>query len=1005
MPKRYWFWALREAVIRMNLLPCRPATPGTSTDSELGEFEDFPPDTSEAARRIGVTTLRFDSDPDPSAFRGATPSDPQLTTPFELYYGVRPDYRTLFRWGCLGYYRRVRDSSGARTNFDLQSSVGIALGRSNHTNGMIFWDPVTQRMNVSADYRLDSDAAIGTHFPNVIYDGQISPLVLRGGNQSSKEPFPPGSPVQIDIDGDFILGNIAAVPIGPEMPHYQVTFPDSPDLLEVPPARISAPDEPVFTRSAPVEPEDATTNLILPTMPDWIKDDTHVTLLADGTRRRGTIQNSDSGWQFQQVTSSGRTTFRYDLADLPVTWQDRLTEGSLELGWQTPERAFHVSAKGITQGIPRSFVSSMKPDNPDRKIWVESYNEESNGLKEQDTYSVITAQEYKDKYSAYQILPTMCVQTIKKDEEGVPVRAKSRIVALGNHEDRIWEKSEKFAPVLRDESARLMTSMAVQYGRIEKQGDCKNAFCQSYLPEGETIILRPPKGAPLTKLGDLWLLRKTLYGLRRSPYHWYQSIKKILLNMGLAQSPHDPCVFYGKLQDDLPPIYIGLYVDDFKYFSLSDEVEALFEKRLSTKCRVDFMGEVSWFLGSKYEWERLPDGRLTVSITQTAKSEDILETHGMTNCNPIASPYRTGFPIDRIPHDGVPIESKTALVKKFQSLVGGILWLQRHTRPDLSTAVSLLSSHSHNPSAGHYEAGKRVLAYIKGTLDRGIRFTQGGQPIDATFSFPMEDGAYTDANWGPQDASHPLAGQTVTLEEVKSLLGHVVFRIGGPICWGCTREKDTVSRSSCESEIYSADEGTKSVLTIRHLLQDLGQSDGYKPTPLRNDNRGCVDWTKGCTVSRKLRHINMRELAVRAAQLNKDISVEHIEGKLNIADLFTKEMKDTAHFHDLALTITSPRRISEILSPIEKTVSSLPMSTSGLDIPLSHPAASAALATEGGIGSNKVSLAVRELTRLLAVPGVRAHLILMARARSTPNGDRQTSIAETILTTMPIAAA
>jgi hypothetical protein len=54
----------------------------------------------------------------------------------------------------------------------------------------------------------------------------------------------------------------------------------------------------------------------------------------------------------------------------------------------------------------------------------------------------------------------MNVQTIKKDERGNPDRAKSRIVALGNYEDRIWEKSEKYAPVLRDENSRAMTTMA-----------------------------------------------------------------------------------------------------------------------------------------------------------------------------------------------------------------------------------------------------------------------------------------------------------------------------------------------------------------------------------------------------------------------------------------------------------------------------------------------------------------------------------------------------------------
>jgi hypothetical protein len=577
------------------------------------------------------------------------------------------------------------------------------------------------------------------------------------------------------------------------------------------------------------------------------------------------------------------------------------------------EKAFHVSAKDLTQSVPASFQRSLQLGNPDRPIWVDSYIEEANGLKEQYTYVTITAKEYREKYSDIQIIPSMCVQTVKKDEVGAPVCAKSRIVALGNHEDRVWEKNENFFPVLRDESSRLMTSMAVQAGRREKQGDCKNAFCQSYLPKDETIIIRPPKGCPLSKPGVLWLLRKMLYGLRRSPYHWYQNIKKILLSLGLEQSPHDPCVFYGSLRKDLPPIYIGLYVDDFKYFSLSDECKTLFETQLGAQCRVDFMGEVSWFLGCKYKWENLPNGKLTVSITQTAKAEELIKAHGMKECNPVASPYRSGLVIDRIPGDGIPLDDKQELVKNYQSLVGGLLWLQRQTRPDISTAVSLLSSYSHKPTQSHYESAERVLAYLQGSLDRGIRFVQGGPSTHANISFPTEDGAYTDANWGPQDASHPTTGlETVTIQEVQSLLGRVIFRMGGPVVWGCTREKTTVSRSSCESEIYATDEGTKSVLTVRHLLQDLGQIDGTVPTPVWNDNRGCADWTKGVSVSKKLRHMNMRELGVRLAQTKGNVDVRHIEGKRNIADIFTKEIKDSSHFQEMAFTITTPRLVADL---------------------------------------------------------------------------------------------
>jgi hypothetical protein len=122
MPRCYWFWALREAVICMNMLPCRPAVPGTHTNSQAHEFEYFSPATMAHAR-------------------AATESLLPLTTPFKLFYGTQPDSRTLFQWGCLGYFCRVCASSGGRGQFDMHSSIGIALGRSNHTNGMIFLGP------------------------------------------------------------------------------------------------------------------------------------------------------------------------------------------------------------------------------------------------------------------------------------------------------------------------------------------------------------------------------------------------------------------------------------------------------------------------------------------------------------------------------------------------------------------------------------------------------------------------------------------------------------------------------------------------------------------------------------------------------------------------------------------------------------------------------------------------------------------------------------------------
>jgi hypothetical protein len=98
--------------------------------------------------------------------------------------------------------------------------------------------------------------------------------------------------------------------------------------------------------------------------------------------------------------------------------------------------------------------------------------------------------------------------------------------------------------------------------------------------------------------------------------------------------------------------------------------------------------------------------------------------------------------------------------------------------------------------------------------------------------------SYTaDANWGPQDASHPRedVGELIDVSSVRSLLGHVVIRMGGPIAWGCQRKPKT-SRSSCEAEIYCMDEGCKTSETLFHLMTDLGMPDVAKPIPMFNDN-------------------------------------------------------------------------------------------------------------------------------------------------------------------------
>ena len=90
-----------------------------------------------------------------------------------------------------------------------------------------------------------------------------------------------------------------------------------------------------------------------------------------------------------------------------------------------------------------------------------------------------------------------------------------------------------------------------------------------------------------------------------------------------------------------------------------------------------------------------------------------------------------------------------------QFLIGSLNWLSISTRPDISTAVSLLAKFTHRPSQGHIDAAIRLVKYLKGTKTRGITFSnKSNNKLSLYVNFPIIDDiatALTDANWGPQD--------------------------------------------------------------------------------------------------------------------------------------------------------------------------------------------------------------------------------------------------------------
>ena len=113
--------------------------------------------------------------------------------------------------------------------------------------------------------------------------------------------------------------------------------------------------------------------------------------------------------------------------------------------------ASFVSAVNLHRDCPPTLLKALADSHPDREVWLQRYFEEKWGIESMDMFRKITLREYRSlrEKGVPCTIPTMCVLTIKKDENLHPLCVKSCIIALGNHEDRLWRKSNHFALVLR----------------------------------------------------------------------------------------------------------------------------------------------------------------------------------------------------------------------------------------------------------------------------------------------------------------------------------------------------------------------------------------------------------------------------------------------------------------------------------------------------------------------------------------------------------------------------
>jgi hypothetical protein len=165
---------------------------------------------------------------------------------------------------------------------------------------------------------------------------------------------------------------------------------------------------------------------------------------------------------------------------------------------------------------------------------------------------------------------------------------------------------------------------------------------------------------------------------------------------------------------------IALYVDDIPAACNDAAWLASFKARLGARFKIKDLGELSQLLGMHITHDR---SARTISLDQSKYLRDILAKYGITDSKPSSLPMDPGFLAGLCHMTSPPL---TGVAKDvYPSLLGSLQYAAVCTRPDVSTALSILGSAQASPTDAHLQALNKVLRYLHGTID--MRMTLGGR--------------------------------------------------------------------------------------------------------------------------------------------------------------------------------------------------------------------------------------------------------------------------------------
>jgi len=159
-------------------------------------------------------------------------------------------------------------------------------------------------------------------------------------------------------------------------------------------------------------------------------------------------------------------------------------------------------------------------------------------------------------------------------------------------------------------------------------------------------------------------------------------------------------------------VYLVVYVDDLLITGSNDDYIASIKRELKKVFDMTDLGLLHYYLGI----EVIQNPKF-IFISQKKYIGELLCKFGMQDCNFVSTPMEQNLKISS--NEGNTFEDAT----KYRKLVGSLIYLTT-TRPDITFAVGILSRFMHQPCEGHWTTTKRVLKYLRGTQNFGLKYSK-----------------------------------------------------------------------------------------------------------------------------------------------------------------------------------------------------------------------------------------------------------------------------------------